>query len=77
MAKNNHPKSERGGLTVQVTNNNVDQAMRRLKKKINNDGILFDLRERRYFVSNTEKRLQKEAAAAARHRRRISKENNS
>lgn len=77
MAKNKHPKTEKGGLTIQVQNNNIEQAIRRLKKKINNDGIMYDLRERRYFVSNTEKRLKAEAASQARHRRRIAKENNS
>lgn len=77
MAKNNHPKTEKGGLTVQVQNNNIEQAIRRLKKKVANDGIMYDLRERRYFVSKTEKRLKAEAASKSRHRRRIAKENNS
>lgn len=77
MAKNNHGKSEKGGLQVQVMNNNIEQAIRRLKKKVNNDGILFELRERKHFTSNTEKRLKAEAASQARHRRRIAKERNS
>ena len=41
-----------------------------------NDGILQELRDRQHFVSNTAKRLASEAAATARHRRRIAKENN-
>ena len=59
------------GLSVEVRNNNVDQAMRKLKKKIMNDGMLQELRERQHFVTNTEKRLKAEAAARARHRKRI------
>lgn len=62
------------GMSVEVRNNNVEQAMRRLKKKLMNDGILQELRERRYFTSNTEKRLKAEAAARARHRKRIAKD---
>ena len=62
------------GLSVEVRNNNVDQAMRKLKKKIMNDGMLQELRERQHFVSNTEKRLKAEAAARARHRKRIAKD---
>lgn len=75
MAKSKHSRSE-GGLSVKVQNNNVDQAMRKLKKKMMNDGILQELRDRQHFVSNTAKRLAAEAAATARHRRRIAKENN-
>lgn len=78
MAKNNHTrdKQSRGnGLYVEVRNNNVEQAMRKLKKKLQNDGIMQELRERRYFTSNTEKRLKAEAAARARHRKRIAKDN--
>jgi small subunit ribosomal protein S21 len=77
MAKNNHGKSEKGGLQVQVMNNNIEQAIRRLKKKISNDGIMYELRDKQHFTSNTEKRLKAEAASQARHRRRIAKERNS
>ena len=62
------------GLSVEVRNNNVDQAMRKLKKKLMNDGIMQELRDRQHFVSNTEKRLKAEAAARARHRKRIAKD---
>jgi len=75
MANSKHSRSD-GGLSVKVQNNNVDQAMRKLKKKMMNDGILQELRDRQHFVSNTAKRLASEAAATARHRRRIAKENN-
>jgi len=62
------------GLSVEVRNNNVEQAMRKLKKKLMNDGMMQELRERQHFVSNTEKRLKAEAAARARHRKRIAKD---
>ena len=85
MAKynNNNPRDNRNkhnrddknyGLSVEVRNNNVEQAMRKLKKKLMNDGIMQELRERQHFVSNTEKRLKAEAAARARHRKRIAKD---
>lgn len=73
-----HIKSEVGkGMTVDVRGNNVDQAMRRLKKKLSNDGIMQELRDRRYFESNTAKRLRDEAASRARHRKRIARDKNS
>tara|TARA_B100001027_G_C16112816_1_gene261274 strand:- start:239 stop:514 length:276 start_codon:yes stop_codon:yes gene_type:complete len=62
------------GLTVEVRNGNLEQALRRLKKMIAKEGIMQEVRDRRYFVSNTEKRLKAEAAGRARHRRRIAKE---
>ena len=71
----NDRDSRQGGMYVEVRNNNVEQAMRKLKKKLMNDGIMQDLRERQYFTSNTEKRLKAEAAARARHRKRIAKDN--
>ena len=63
-------------MSVEVRNGNIEQAIRKLKKKLTNDGIFQTIRERRYFVSNTEKRLKAEAASRARHRKRIAKENN-
>lgn len=74
MGRSNHYREQNKGLTVEVRNNNVEAAMRKLKKKLQNDGIMQELRERRYFTSNTEKRLKAEAAARARHRKRIAKE---
>ena len=73
--RNRHNRDDKNyGLSVEVRNNNVEQAMRKLKKKIMNDGMLQELRERQHFVSNTEKRLKAEAAARARHRKRIAKD---
>ena len=68
-------KPKVGGLTVEVRNGNLEQALRRLKKMIAKEGLMQEVRDRRYFVSNTEKRLKAEAAGKARHRRRIAKDN--
>ena len=74
---NKNKREEFGsGLYVEVRNNNVEQAIRRLKKLVTKSGLMNEIRERRYFVSNTEKRLKAKAAGKARHRRRIAKENN-
>lgn len=78
MANNNYrDKDNKGGngLTVEVRNNNVEQALRRLKKMLAKDGIMQEVRDRKHFISNTEKRLKAEAAGKARHRRRIAKDN--
>jgi len=48
--------------------------MRKLKKLVMKTGLMNEVRERRYFVSNTEKRLKAEAAGRARRRREIAKD---
>ena len=58
-------------MRVDVRNNNVDQAMRILKKKLMLDGLFNELREREHFVSKGEKRRHAKAAGI----RRFKKEN--
>ena len=57
-------------MIVDVRNNNVDQALRILKKKLQLDGFFNELREREHFVSRGEKRRHAKAAG----RRRSQKE---
>ena len=57
------------GITVDVRNNNVDQAMRVLKKKLQEDGLFNELRNREAFISKGEKRRRGKAAGAARARK--------
>ena len=53
-------------MRVDVRNNNVDQAMRVLKKKLMLDGLFNELREREHFVSKGDKRRRAKAAAIRR-----------
>jgi len=57
-------------MRVDVRNNNVDQALRVLKKKLQLDGLFNEMREREHFVSKGEKRRRAKAAG----RRRFQKE---
>jgi len=41
----------------------IESAIRRFKKEVTKSGHLYELRRRRYFETNTEKRLRKSAAA--------------
>ena len=43
-------------MRVEVRNNNVDGAMRVLKKKLTDDGLFNELREREYHMTKGEKR---------------------
>ena len=53
-------------MKADVRNNNVDQALRILKKKLQLDGMFNELREREHFVSRGEKRRHAKAAGIRR-----------
>ena len=56
-------------MRVEVRNGNVDQAIRVLKKKLQQDGLFNELREREFFTSRSEKRRRSKAAAIRRQKR--------
>ena len=56
-------------MIVEVRNGNVDQAIRVLKKKLQQDGLFNELREREYYMSKSEKRRRSKAAAIRRQKR--------
>ena len=56
-------------MEVEVRNNNMDQAMRILKKKLQQDGLFNELREREHYVSKGEKRRHAKAAAIRRYKK--------
>ena len=47
-------------MKVFVRKNNVEQAIRVLRKKVQKEGILKRVRQTRYFESPSEKRIRKE-----------------
>ena len=42
-------------VTIAVRNNNVDQAMRILKKKLQKEGVLKEIKSRQYFEKPSER----------------------
>lgn len=54
------------GKTVIVPDGNVEKALRRFKKKIQNSGLLFELKERETYVKPTTRRKLKASAAKRR-----------
>jgi len=65
MATNKHNEKDAiiPGLRVEVRNNDIGKALRRFKKKVAEDGILQELRQREFYESKgTKKRLAKQAA---------------
>ncbi len=66
-----HEKSDQ--TAIMVRNNNIDGALRVLKKKLQYEGIFNELRKREHFVSKGEKRRQAKKAGRRREQREIQK----
>ncbi|MDR0367500.1 MAG: 30S ribosomal protein S21 [Rickettsiales bacterium] len=61
-------------VKVLVRENNVEQALRVLKKKGQKEGLTRAAKERKYFETGTAKRKRKKNEARRRERKRIYKE---
>ena len=55
--------------SVLVQDNNIEKALRKFKKKVQNSGILNDLREREFYIKPTTARKLKRSAAKNRWRK--------
>ena len=54
------------GRTVDVRDGNVEKALRKLKKKVNNSKVLIEVREREAYVKPSTKRKLAQGAAKSR-----------
>ncbi len=60
-------------VQVFVRDNNVDQALRALKKKMQREGIFREMKQRRSFEKPSERRAREKAEAIRRHRKLMRK----
>lgn len=56
-------------VEVVVRDNNLEQAMRALKKKMQREGIFREMKMRRHFEKPSEKRVRRSAEAVRRARK--------
>ena len=56
-------------MTVIVRNNNLDQAMRFIKKKLQKECVLKEIKSRQYFEKPSAKRARKKAEGIKRYKR--------
>lgn len=61
----------KGGSTVYVKNDNVEQALRKFKKKVMDTGLLQEIRDREAYEKPTVTRKRKKAAAKMRWRKKL------
>jgi small subunit ribosomal protein S21 len=60
-----------GRTVVLKENENINQAMRRFKKKVEESGILDDVRDKEFYVKPTTARKKAKAAAKARWNKKL------
>lgn len=77
MSRFNNKDDAPQGLKVIVHNNDLNKAMRKLKKKIAEDGLLQELRMREYYESKGTKRRKAKEAAIRRYQKQRLKDQNS
>lgn len=63
---------KRTGLSVEVRNNDIAFALRKFKKKVAEDGILQELRNREFYEKPSEKRAKAKKAGIARWKKKVS-----
>ena len=70
------PKDDSKGLSVKVFNNNVDGALRILKKKVKESNLFLDLRKKEYYVKPSEIKREKRNLAKSRAKYQALKDKN-
>ncbi|MEH6630275.1 30S ribosomal protein S21 [Rhodospirillales bacterium 47_12_T64] len=60
-------------MQVHVRDNNVDQALRALKKKLQREGVFREMKLRRHFEKPCERRKREAAEAVRRYRKLLRK----
>jgi len=64
-------KERKNGLSVEVRNGDFNGALRKFKRKVQESGIIQDVKEKQYYEKPTAKRKRKKAAAKARWQKKV------
>ena len=56
-------------MEVQVRDNNIEQALRALKKKMQSEGVYREMKMRRHFEKPSERRVREQSEAMRRYRK--------
>ncbi len=70
--RSNQPQRD-AAVQVVVRENNVDQALRVLKKKMQREGMFREMKLRRAYEKPSERRAREKAEAVRRHRKLLRK----
>jgi small subunit ribosomal protein S21 len=67
--RNSTQKGGENHMQVSVRDNNVDQALRALKKKLQREGVFREMKLKQHFEKPSEKRAREKAEAIRRQRK--------
>ena len=70
-------QKEQRGLRVDVKYNNIEFALKKLKRMVKDSGMILELKKRNYYEKPSAVNREKKSAQAARYRYQDKKENNS
>jgi small subunit ribosomal protein S21 len=76
MAKFDARKGNKVGRTVYVQDD-INRALSKFRKKVTDEGVLQEYKERQHFEKPCDKRNRKKAAAISRNRKRVQKDKDS
>ena len=68
------PKDDSVGLSVKVWNNNVEGALKILKRKVKDSNLMLELKEKAYYTKPSKKRREKKNLAILRNKYKVEKE---
>ena len=69
-------KREQRGLRIDVRNNNVEWALKKLKRMVKDSGMILELKKRSYYKKKSEAKREKKNMQALRHKYNQEKEKN-
>ena len=61
-------KKEPKGLRVDVRNNNVEWALKKMKRMVKNSGMMLELKKRSYYKKPSEEKREKKNMAKLRNK---------
>ena len=64
-------KTPIGSVVTLKENENINSALRRVKKKVEDSGVLDELRDREHYIKPTTARKKAKAAAVARWNKKL------
>lgn len=67
--------SQLNGIYVKVKNNDINRALKQLKKKMYEENILKELQKREYYLSKSQKKKRKRNEALRRYKKMTKKQN--
>lgn len=74
MRRNNrNDQQQKTGLSVEVRNGDFNKALRIFKKKVQEAGIIQEIRERQHYVKPSEQRKKAKAAGRKRWLKKVEK----